>query len=59
MASAAEIRSAFRRLAKQCHPDKVYHLGEDAQRLAHDKFTRLKAAYEALLADQEDGPSAP
>ncbi len=54
MAGAAEIRSAFRRLAKQCHPDKVYHLGEDAQRLAHDKFTRLKAAYEALLADEEE-----
>ncbi len=53
MASAAEIRSAFRRLARQCHPDKVYHLGEDAQRLAHDKFTRLKAAYDALLADQK------
>ena len=41
-------------LAKRCHPDKVYHLGEDAQRLAHDKFTRLKAAYEALLADQKE-----
>jgi DnaJ-class molecular chaperone len=55
MASAAEIRSAFRRLAKQCHPDKVYHLGEDAQRLAHDKFTRLKTAYDSLLERQKDG----
>lgn len=49
LASAEEIRSAFRRLARQCHPDKVYHLGEEAQRLAHEKFTRLKAAYDALI----------
>lgn len=54
MASTAEIRAAFRRLAKQWHPDKVYHLGEEAQRLAHDKFTRLKAAYDALLARRDD-----
>lgn len=52
---AEEIRSAFRRLARQFHPDKVYHLGEEAQRLAHEKFTRLKAAYETLLARREGG----
>ncbi len=52
-ASASEIRAAFRRLATLYHPDKVYHLGEEAQRLAHEKFTRLKAAYDALIERQE------
>ncbi len=49
-ASVAEIKAAFRRLARQYHPDKLYHLGGDSQRLAHEKFHALSAAFESLLA---------
>lgn len=49
-ASEREIRAAFHRLAIHYHPDKVHHLGEEFQRVAHEKFTRLKAAYESLVA---------
>jgi hypothetical protein len=54
-ASEREIHLAFHRLAVQYHPDKVHHLGEEFQRHAHEKFTRLKAAYETLLARRARG----
>ncbi|MGD9783050.1 MAG: DnaJ C-terminal domain-containing protein [Hyphomicrobiaceae bacterium] len=46
-ASEEEIRSAFRRLAKSCHPD--LHPGDGA---AADRFKKLSAAYD-LLGDQD------
>ena len=52
-ATHEEIRSAFRRLAKQYHPDKVYHLGDEVHAMAHEKFRRLKEAYDALV-ERED-----
>jgi hypothetical protein len=56
-ASEDAIRRAFQRLAVQVHPDKVHHLGEEFQRLAHIRFTELQKAYEELLrrARKEDG----
>jgi hypothetical protein len=48
-AGEEEIRRAFYRLAVLHHPDKVHHLGEESQRNAHEKFTRLQEAYETLL----------
>ena len=42
-------RRAFHRLAVQYHPDKVYHLGEEFQAMAHVKFQELKRAYDALM----------
>lgn len=49
-ATAREIRDAFRRLAIEYHPDKVAHLGEEFEKIATEKFLRLKEAYEILLA---------
>lgn len=49
-ASAEEIGRAFRERSKTCHPDKVAHLDEDFQALAHEKFQRLREAYELLLS---------
>ena len=49
-ASQAEIRRAFHKLAVQYHPDKVHHMGEDFQRIAHEKFTELQEAYERMVA---------
>jgi DnaJ like chaperone protein len=48
-ASAEEIRRAFHRLAVQYHPDKVHHMGEEFQVVAHEKFTELKNAYDSLM----------
>jgi DnaJ like chaperone protein len=48
-ADEREIHRAFQRLAIHYHPDKVYHLGEEFRRVAHQKFTELKDAYETLL----------
>jgi DnaJ like chaperone protein len=48
-ASREEIRKAFHKLAVQYHPDKVHHLGEDFQKVAHAKFMELQRAYERLI----------
>jgi len=48
-ATEKQIRDAFRRLAMHYHPDKVYHRGEEFERMANAKFLELKQAYEALL----------
>jgi len=47
-ADRKEIDAAFRRASRRCHPDLVAHLDEDFQRLAHDKFLRIKRAHEVL-----------
>ena len=53
-ASQKEIREAFRRLALHYHPDKVVHRGKEFERLAHEKFLRLKEAYETLIARERE-----
>ena len=47
-ASAGEIKSAYRRLATQYHPDKVAHLGEEFRNLAEQRFKEIQKAYEEL-----------
>jgi uncharacterized membrane protein YkvA (DUF1232 family) len=47
-ASKEEIRAAYKKLAAQYHPDKVQHLGEEFQELAHKKFVAIQKAYDAL-----------
>ena len=47
-ASPEEIRVAFHKLAVQYHPDKVHHMGEDFQKVAHEKFLELQKAYKRL-----------
>lgn len=49
-ASAADLKSSYRRLSQRFHPDK--HVAEDAKREATLKFTRVKEAYEILSADK-------
>jgi DnaJ like chaperone protein len=47
-ASDDEIRSAFRRLAAENHPDRVASLGAAAAAEAAERFRVVKEAYEAL-----------
>ena len=47
-----EIKKAYRELAKQHHPDRVSHLGEEVKKAAEEKFTKLNAAYEAIKEER-------
>ena len=47
-ATGEEIRSAYRRLAAQYHPDKVQHLGKELQELAEARFKEIQQAYDYL-----------
>ena len=47
-ASAEEIKSAYRKLSMQYHPDKVTHLGEEFRRVAEEKMKELNEAYQHL-----------
>ena len=49
-ASLEEIKTAYRRLASQYHPDKVSHLGEEFRVLAEIKFKEIQEAYQNLNA---------
>lgn len=47
-ASAQEIRDAYRARMREYHPDKVAHLGEELQQVAHRKSIEIQRAYEEL-----------
>lgn len=47
-ASAEEIKTAYRKLSMQYHPDKVTHLGEEFRRVAEEKMKELNEAYQHL-----------
>nr|WP_320192524.1 DnaJ domain-containing protein [uncultured Desulfobacter sp.] len=47
-ASWAEIQTAYKNKAKQYHPDKLSHLGEEFSNLANEKFLEIQQAYAEL-----------
>ncbi len=47
-ASPVEITAAFRDKMKQYHPDRVAGLGEELQKMAHDKSIEIRRAYDLL-----------
>ncbi len=53
-ANRQAIISAYRRLAAQHHPDKVYGASEDVQSDAAARFIEITRAYEALMAIYRD-----
>lgn len=51
-AEEEEIKAAYKRMAKQYHPDRVAHLGEEYARLATEKFAQINAAYDAIRRER-------
>lgn len=47
-ASNDEIKSAYRKMAKKYHPDKVASLGDAVKKQAEEKFREVQDAYENL-----------
>ncbi len=47
-ASWSDIQTAYKNKAKQYHPDKLSHLGEDFSTLANEKFLEIQQAYAEL-----------
>lgn len=51
-ASPAEIKSAYRRMAKKYHPDKLQHMDEAYRKGAEEKFRKVQEAYQQLQKEQ-------
>ena len=51
-ASVDDIRSAYKRLMSQYHPDKVASLGVELQELAERKSKDIAVAYQQALAER-------
>jgi DnaJ like chaperone protein len=50
--SDEEVRSAYRRLAAESHPDRVVSLGVEFVRVAEEKFKQLQEAYEEIRGER-------
>jgi DnaJ like chaperone protein len=51
-ASNEEIRSTFRKLAAQYHPDTVANLGEEFTKVAEEKFKLINEAYAEIRSQR-------
>tara|TARA_R100001369_G_scaffold29172_1_gene52324 strand:- start:8411 stop:9142 length:732 start_codon:yes stop_codon:yes gene_type:complete len=51
-ASDAEVKKAFRTMAKKYHPDKLHHMDEAYRSGAEDKFRMVQEAYEKIQKER-------
>lgn len=51
-ASDAEVKKAFRTMAKKYHPDKLQHMDEAYRRGAEEKFRKVQEAYEHIQKER-------
>lgn len=51
-ATTAEIKAAFRTMAKKYHPDKLQHMDEAYRKGAQEKFQKVQEAYEQLQKEK-------
>ena len=51
-ASPEEIKAGYKRAVARYHPDKVAHLGQEFQELAHKKLLAIQQAYEILQSQR-------
>ncbi len=50
--SDAEVKKAYRRMAKKHHPDKLQGLGEEHLKGAQEKFQNIQTAYETIKSER-------
>jgi DnaJ like chaperone protein len=51
-ASDEEVKKAYKRMCIKYHPDKVAHLGNEAQQAAKEKFQEIANAYEKIKKER-------
>lgn len=51
-ATDAEVKKAFRSMAKKYHPDKLQHMDEAYRKGAQEKFTKVQEAYEHIQKER-------
>lgn len=51
-ATDAEVKKAFRSMAKKYHPDKLQHMDEAYQKGAQEKFTKVQEAYDTIQKER-------
>lgn len=51
-ATDEEVKRAYKRMCIKYHPDKVAHLGEEAQKAANEKFQEINNAYEQIKKER-------
>lgn len=51
-ATDAEVKKAFRTMAKKYHPDKLQHMDEAYRKGAEDKFRNVQEAYETIQKER-------
>jgi DnaJ like chaperone protein len=51
-ATDAEVKKAYREMAKKYHPDKLQHMDEVHQKGAEEKFRKVQEAYEQLQKER-------
>ncbi len=51
-ASDAEVKKAFRSMAKKYHPDKLQHMDEAYRKGAEEKFRKVQEAYEQIQKER-------
>lgn len=52
-ATEQDIKSAYRKMAKKYHPDRLGEVGEDLKEAALEKFRKVQEAYEFLLKQKK------
>ena len=52
-ATSDEVKSAYRKMAKKHHPDRLQNLGEEHQSGAKEKFQYIQAAYEKIKSERD------
>lgn len=50
-----QVKSSYRNLSKQYHPDKVNHLGKEFSKVAEEKMKEINEAYQYLKKRHEQG----
>lgn len=51
-ASNEELKSAYRKMVKKYHPDKLQHLGDEHVKGAEEKFKQVQKAYEQIQKER-------